>query len=102
MVPLLMENCAECTYPVSEEVSMGFIFVGSNVLVINQIRILVNMCIYVRIFKMHVYLKISFFVSVSTRPDCFTFPHFLITHHTCAIIVGTWIYICPAVSPGGA
>ena len=55
MVPLLMENCAECTYPVSEEVSMGFIFVGSNVLVINRIRILVNMCIYVRIFKMHVY-----------------------------------------------
>ena len=48
MLPLLMENCAESTYPVSEEVSMGFMFVGSNVLVINQIRILVNMCIYMR------------------------------------------------------
>ena len=51
MLPLLMENCAESTYPVSEEVSMGFMFVGSNVLVINRIRILVNMCIYMRCFK---------------------------------------------------
>jgi len=32
MLPLLMENCAESTYPIDEEVSMGFMFVGSNLL----------------------------------------------------------------------
>lgn len=33
LLPLLMENCAESTYPVAEEFSMGIMFVGSNILV---------------------------------------------------------------------
>jgi FLVCR family MFS transporter 7 len=30
LLPVMMENCAECTYPVPEEVSMGILFVGKK------------------------------------------------------------------------
>ena len=30
LLPVVMENCAECTYPVPEETSMGILFVGAN------------------------------------------------------------------------
>jgi FLVCR family MFS transporter 7 len=30
LLPVMMENCAECTYPVPEEVSMGILFAGKN------------------------------------------------------------------------
>ena len=32
MVPITMTNCAECTYPVSEELAMGLLLVGANVM----------------------------------------------------------------------
>ncbi len=32
LLPVMMENCAECTYPIPEELSMGVLFVGANVL----------------------------------------------------------------------
>ncbi|KAJ1427351.1 major facilitator superfamily domain-containing protein, partial [Ochromonadaceae sp. CCMP2298] len=32
LLPVMMENCAECTYPIPEEMSMGLMFVGCNVL----------------------------------------------------------------------
>lgn len=32
LLPIMMENCAECTYPVPEEVSMGILFAGCNIL----------------------------------------------------------------------
>jgi hypothetical protein len=32
MLPCVLENCAECTYPVSEESSSGLLFLGGNVL----------------------------------------------------------------------
>ncbi len=32
LLPIMMENCAECTYPVQEELSMGILFTGCNVL----------------------------------------------------------------------
>jgi FLVCR family MFS transporter 7 len=32
LLPVVMENCAETTYPVSEEVSMGILFTGCNIL----------------------------------------------------------------------
>jgi hypothetical protein len=28
LLPLMMENCAECTYPVPEDISMGLMFAG--------------------------------------------------------------------------
>lgn len=28
LLPVMMENCAECTYPISEDLSMGILFVG--------------------------------------------------------------------------
>jgi hypothetical protein len=31
LLPVMMENCAECTYPVQEELSMGILFTGCNV-----------------------------------------------------------------------
>lgn len=31
LLPIMMENCAECTYPVQEELSMGILFTGCNV-----------------------------------------------------------------------
>lgn len=31
LVPISMTNCAECTYPVSEELAMGLLLVGANV-----------------------------------------------------------------------
>jgi hypothetical protein len=30
LLPLMMENCAECTYPVSEDISMGLMFAGTH------------------------------------------------------------------------
>ena len=32
MLPVMMENCAEVTYPISEDMSMGVMFAGSNLL----------------------------------------------------------------------
>ena len=32
LLPLMMENCAECTYPVPEDISMGLMFAASNIL----------------------------------------------------------------------
>jgi hypothetical protein len=32
LLPVMMENCAECTYPVGEDVSMGLMFAASNIL----------------------------------------------------------------------
>ncbi len=32
LVPITMANCAECTYPISEELSMGLLFTGSNII----------------------------------------------------------------------
>ena len=32
LLPIMMENCAECTYPVPEEVSMGILFAGCNII----------------------------------------------------------------------
>lgn len=32
MLPCVLENCAECTYPVSEESSSGLLFLGGNIL----------------------------------------------------------------------
>lgn len=32
LLPVMMENCAECTYPVAEEVSMGVLFAGCNII----------------------------------------------------------------------
>lgn len=32
LLPVMMENCAEVTYPVPEDLSMGLMFVGSNLL----------------------------------------------------------------------
>lgn len=31
-LPIMMENCSECTYPVAEEVSVGILWAGCNVL----------------------------------------------------------------------
>jgi hypothetical protein len=31
MMPTVMENCAECTYPVDEEISVGILLVGGNI-----------------------------------------------------------------------
>lgn len=31
LLPVMMENCAECTYPVPEDLSMGILFVGMSV-----------------------------------------------------------------------
>jgi len=28
LLPVMMENCAECTYPIPEDLSMGIMFVG--------------------------------------------------------------------------
>ena len=28
LLPVMMENCAECTYPIPEDLSMGVMFVG--------------------------------------------------------------------------
>jgi hypothetical protein len=30
LLPLMMENCAECTYPISEDISMGLMFAGTH------------------------------------------------------------------------
>lgn len=30
LLPLMMENCAECTYPISEDISMGLMFAGEG------------------------------------------------------------------------
>jgi len=30
LLPVMMENCAECTYPISEDLSMGIMFVGQS------------------------------------------------------------------------
>lgn len=32
LLPIMLENCAECTYPVAEELSSGFLFAGCNIL----------------------------------------------------------------------
>ena len=32
MLPAVVENCAECTYPLPEELSIGILFVGGNIL----------------------------------------------------------------------
>lgn len=32
LLPVMMENCAEITYPVPEEIPMGILFAGSNIL----------------------------------------------------------------------
>jgi MFS family permease len=32
LLPVMMENCSECTYPVPEDISMGILFAGCNVL----------------------------------------------------------------------
>ena len=33
LLPVMMENCAECTYPVPEDLSMGILFVGQSMMV---------------------------------------------------------------------
>jgi hypothetical protein len=32
MLPAVIENCAECTYPIPEELSTGILFVGGNIM----------------------------------------------------------------------
>eukprot|EP00602_Paraphysomonas_sp_CaronLab_P009569 CAMPEP_0185020156 /NCGR_PEP_ID=MMETSP1103-20130426/2757_1 /TAXON_ID=36769 /ORGANISM="Paraphysomonas bandaiensis, Strain Caron Lab Isolate" /LENGTH=490 /DNA_ID=CAMNT_0027550885 /DNA_START=215 /DNA_END=1687 /DNA_ORIENTATION=- len=32
MLPAVVENCAECTYPIPEELSTGLLFVGGNII----------------------------------------------------------------------
>ena len=32
MLPAVVENCVECTYPLPEELSTGILFVGGNVM----------------------------------------------------------------------
>lgn len=32
LIPIMMENCAEVTYPIPEEFSLGLMLTGSNVL----------------------------------------------------------------------
>ena len=32
LLPVMMENCAECTYPVPEDLSMGILFVGQSMM----------------------------------------------------------------------
>lgn len=40
MLPTVLENCAECTYPIGEELSVGILFVGGNWLGIGFIFIM--------------------------------------------------------------
>jgi hypothetical protein len=40
LLPVMMENCAECTYPVGEDVSMGLMFAASNVVALGFIFLL--------------------------------------------------------------
>lgn len=42
LVPISMTNCAECTYPVSEELAMGLLLVGANVTGFGLIFVLQN------------------------------------------------------------
>eukprot|EP01038_Epipyxis_sp_PR26KG_P009427 gene9427-12703_t len=37
VLPVMIENCAETTYPIAEELSMGYLFTGSNVLSIGLV-----------------------------------------------------------------
>jgi hypothetical protein len=40
LLPVMMENCAECTYPVGEDVSVGVMFTASNVVALGFIFLL--------------------------------------------------------------
>ena len=32
MLPAVVENCAECTYPIQEDLSLGLLMIGGNVI----------------------------------------------------------------------
>ena len=54
MLPAVVENCAECTYPIQEDLSVGLLFIGKISIIVVLVVVIGSILLYCDVHNMYI------------------------------------------------